>query len=243
MAFCNEAKYADKADFAKSLAECFKGMTVEDLCGYTKEELMAFVERKGGPDGLVPAWLEKHGLDGYLKSADTKKAKTRSSSSSPSKEMPELFDSIKGRDVSKANALVKPPVGDQWLCGMDKHQALFVRECYAWFYDEALKKKREAGCPGVIYTGNPGIGKSAWLNYALVRFLQDDYVVVLERAQESDYLVFREGSCVRQKHSRPVLDDLPDKAVYLFDPDESNSCPLKSNVFTIIASSPQEPKH
>ena len=128
------------------------------------------------------------------------------------------------------------------LCGLDKRQALFVRGCYAWFYDEALKKRSEAGCPGVIYTGNPGIGKSAWLNYALVRFLQDDYVVVLERAQESDYLVFREGSCVRQKHSRPDLDDLPDKAVYLYDPDESNSCPLKSNVFTIIASSPQE-KH
>ena len=76
VAFCNEAKYTQKGRKEKSLAECFEDMTVEDLCGFTKEELMAFVERKGGPDGLVPAWLEKHGLDGYLKSADTKKAKT-----------------------------------------------------------------------------------------------------------------------------------------------------------------------
>ena len=67
VALCTEAKYAEKGDFAKSLAECFKGMTVEDLCGYTEDKLMAFVERQGGPDGLVPAWLEKHGLRRYLR--------------------------------------------------------------------------------------------------------------------------------------------------------------------------------
>ena len=117
--------------------------------------------------------------------------------------MHELFVSIKGCEGQRAGET------SSWgsvLCGLDKRQALFVRGCYAWFYDEALKKRSEAGCPGVIYMGNPGIGKSAWLNYALVRFLQDDYVVVLERAQEGDYLVFRKGSCVRQKHRRPDLE-------------------------------------
>ena len=86
VAFCNEAKYTQKGRKEKSLAECFEDMTVEDLCGFTEDKLMAFVERKGGPDGLVPAWLEKHALDGYLKSADTKKAKTggdEGSSASP----------------------------------------------------------------------------------------------------------------------------------------------------------------
>ncbi len=66
--------------------------------------------------------------------------------------------------------------------------------------------------------------------------------MVLERAQEGDYFVFRDESCIRRKQQQPDLDDLPEKAVYLFDPDEGLSCPLKSNVFTIVASSPLE-KH
>ena len=103
---------------------------------------------------------------------------------------------------------------------------------------------KQPKCPGLIYTGNPGIGKSSWLNYALVRFLQDGYAVVLERVQEEDYLVFRDGVCThKEKRVRQsVLSELPEKSVYLFDPDEQDSCPLKSNVFTIVASSPQE-KH
>jgi hypothetical protein len=97
-------------------------------------------------------------------------------------------------------------------------------------------------CRGLIYTGNPGIGKSTWLNYALVRFLQDGYAVVLERAKASDHFVFQGGICIHKKHQRPDLDDFSEKAVYLFDPDENDSHPLESNVFTIVTSSPQE-KH
>jgi hypothetical protein len=65
---------------------------------------------------------------------------------------------------------------------------MFVRECYDWFYEQAIKTMSEMDskglriCPGLIYTGNPGIGKSTWLNYALMRFVQDGYGVVLERA-------------------------------------------------------------
>jgi hypothetical protein len=126
---------------------------------------------------------------------------------------------------------------------MGEGHELFVRECYEWFYEEAIRRMgTRPKCPGLIYTGNPGIGKSSWLNYALVRFVQDGYAVVLERAKCSDYFVFRSGACIRRKHKRPDLDDLPEKAVYLFDPDENDSHPLESNVFTIVASSPQE-KH
>jgi hypothetical protein len=157
--------------------------------------------------------------------------------------VPGLFEQIKAADVTGVNVLADPPNGRQWLCTLAEEEPLFVRECYAWFYEEAIRKMNaKPKCPGVIYTGNPGIGKSAWLNYALVRFLQDGYAVVLERAQEGDYFVFREKSCTRQKHQRPDLDELPEKAVYLFDPDERDSCPLESNVFTIVASSPLE-KH
>ena len=141
--------------------------------------------------------------------------------------------------------LVEPPNGKQWLCGLAEGESLFVRECYELFYDEALQKMGEdrmPQCPGLIYTGNPGIGKSSWLNYALVRFLQAGYAVVLERAKAGDYFVFQDGACKRWKRRRPDLDGLPDNAVYLFDPDERDSEALQSNVFTIVATSPQE-KH
>jgi hypothetical protein len=59
---CDEQRYSERGDFELSLAECFKGMDVRALKGYTKEELMAFVEGKGGPDGLVPGWLEENQL-------------------------------------------------------------------------------------------------------------------------------------------------------------------------------------
>lgn len=164
---------------------------------------------------------------------------------SSSKEVTALFEKIKGCNVLVANTLVDPPNGKQWLCGLEVGQPLFVRECYAWFYEEAIRKMDATPkCRGLIYTGNPGIGKSVWLNYALVRFLQDDYAVVLERAKMSDYFVFRDGVCSHQeKRVRiSVLEELPEKSVYLFDPDENDSHPLECNVFTIVASSPQE-KH
>lgn len=109
---------------------------------------------------------------------------------------------------------------------------------YGWFYDEAVRRMTEVGvreCPGLIYTGNSGIGKSSWLNYALVRFLQDGYAVVLERAKRKDYWLFQDGRCAyKDKRLRAsVLSRLPDKAVYLFDPDENDSHPLDSNVFTL----------
>ena len=73
VALCAE-EYAEKGDFAKSLADCLKGMKVKHLGGYTEDKLMAFVKSEGGPNGLVPAWLKQHGLrsylDGYVASMD-----------------------------------------------------------------------------------------------------------------------------------------------------------------------------
>ena len=169
------------------------------------------------------------------------------SSSSPSKEVTGLFGELIGCEMT-ANTLVEPPDGKKWLCGLEEKEPLFVRECYGWFYEEAKRKMNEGvipRCPGLIYTGNPGIGKSSWLNYALVRFLKDGYAVVLERAKANDYFVFRDGKCIHRR--KPVdifvLEELPkEKAVYLFDPDEKALEPLLSSVFTIVATSPQE-KH
>ena len=60
-------RYAERGKKERSLAECFKGMLVGDLRGFTEEKLMAFVERKKGPDGRVPAWLLEHGLESFLR--------------------------------------------------------------------------------------------------------------------------------------------------------------------------------
>jgi hypothetical protein len=224
-------------------------MKVSDLRSYTSSELMDHVMKHNGPDGLVLPWLDATNLRRVLRDYQSptilKKAKEDSSSSPPGL-VPGLFELIRDADVSTVNALVAPPDGKQWLCGLGQGKSMFVRECYDWFYKQAIKTMSEVdgqnlrNCPGLIYTGNPGIGKSTWLNYALVRFVQEGYAVVLERAKTHDYFVFQDGKCtIKEKRiSLSVLSSLK-KAVYLFDPDENESHPLESNVFTIVASSPQ----
>jgi hypothetical protein len=54
-----------REDYSK-LARCFGGMKVKHLMGFTEKTLMAFVEHKKGPDGLVPAWLKEHNLRPFL---------------------------------------------------------------------------------------------------------------------------------------------------------------------------------
>lgn len=68
-------EYAEKrGKFKCSLAECFDGMCVKHLKGYTEDTLKKHVMEHGGPDGLVPAWLEGNELGQYLKKS-TNKAK------------------------------------------------------------------------------------------------------------------------------------------------------------------------
>jgi hypothetical protein len=55
-----------REDYSK-LARCFGGMKVKHLMGFTEKTLMAFVEHKKGPDGLVPAWLVEKQLEQFLK--------------------------------------------------------------------------------------------------------------------------------------------------------------------------------
>ena len=53
--------------------------------------------------------------------------------------------------------------------------------------------------------------------------------------------MFQDGRCTYKEKSvsASVLSDLPERSVYLFDPDENESHPLESDVFTIVATSPQ----
>ena len=89
---CDEERYSERGDFERSLAECFKGLDVRALKGFTEETLMAFVAGKGGPHGFVPGWLKEKGLrrflDEYVSPIITKKAKDGDNSSSNSSASP-----------------------------------------------------------------------------------------------------------------------------------------------------------
>jgi hypothetical protein len=53
-------KYAARGQNGRSLAESFEGMEVRTLRAYTRDVLVAFVRKRGGPHDLVPEWLKEH---------------------------------------------------------------------------------------------------------------------------------------------------------------------------------------
>jgi hypothetical protein len=53
-----------------------------------------------------------------------------------------VFKLIRDADVSTANTLV-PPDGKQWLCRLGQGKSMFVRECYDWFYKQAIATMAE----------------------------------------------------------------------------------------------------
>jgi hypothetical protein len=137
-------------------------------------------------------------------------------------------------------ALVPAPDGFDWPCGLTRGERLYVRKCYEPFFQAAWAAlvKNYAGC---IFTGNPGIGKSVWLNFALVRFLQLGRRVVLQRAGKEGYWLFSKTSCCRVGVGFPELDSEKWRdVVYLFDdPNETGASPRDTDAFTIVACSPQ----
>jgi hypothetical protein len=160
-------------------------------------------------------------------------------------EMAGVFDAYKNINVSVARSLVNaPPSG--WLFGLLEGSPMFIRECYPQFFDYAMEIRKSSvdGTAGCIFIGNPGIGKSCWLNFALVRLLQMGVTVFVERMSKGDVWLFKDGKCWYEEHSskgsllRREIDD--DKtAVYLFDPDMGKGEPtFPVKAFTIVASSP-----
>ncbi len=232
------------------LKKYFSELLARNLIGKTEAGWEQAVESRGGPWQLVSGWFETYDMWRYLKGyverqvPETplkKRGKDGGESSSPAGEVRNLYDALRACRVD-SGSLVAAPEGFDWPCGLEKGKKLYVRECYAPFFEAAvvIEKKKFAGC---IFTGNPGIGKSVWLNYAVVRFLQVGRRVVLQRAGKKGYWLFSEASCCREKGELPDLDSKRWKdVVYLFDPDENDSSPVAADVFTIVATSPQQ-KH
>ena len=163
----------------------------------------------------------------------------------------DVYNAFKGVDVSTTGALVSPPDGLHWFCSDLRSSSMFIRSCYKEFWNFAVEVKNlsgDDGGAGCLFIGNPGIGKSCWLNYTLIRLLQEDKTVLLERTQHGDRWLFKDGRCYQAKQERDLIQlmDVIERdagAFYLFDPDKEGSDePKPVDAFTIIASSPNN-KH
>lgn len=99
---------------------------------------------------------------------------------------------------------------------------LFVRDCYPKLYEESLRQFKHRK-QAVFIVGTPGIGKSCFLDYLLVKYVsQKQKVLYLSGTQDKAYL-FSEHGPVREAGLKAGLNDLkPDEFdVVLFDPHET----------------------
>lgn len=130
--------------------------------------------------------------------------------------------------------------------------SLFVRPCYETLYKHALEEAKENG---VLLLGNPGIGKSAWLNYVLIRVIKEKRfkTIVLERrstsCQTRSLLIVRKGlvrKLVTGDFDSELTKWLSQKAtLYMYDPPEFDLEPVFDAgvaAKVIVAASPND-KH
>lgn len=136
----------------------------------------------------------------------------------------------------------------QWLTSNHKGMQLFVRECYPRMFALATDIAKQNG-GGLVFTGNPGIGKSWFLNYALWKLLQDNKTVLFESVSKNTLWLFKDGKVEMTKPDeatkRSELYDAvksDQDAWYLFDPGEIAKEPIEIAPFTIVSASPN-PKH
>jgi hypothetical protein len=154
---------------------------------------------------------------------------------------------LKDCDVSQPQSRVEPPPrGSLVAVWTTRENKVCLSDRATRTFTNVPRRHATNGVPGAIFTGSPGIGKSARINYAVVCFLQDGYSIVLQRPKLKDYFLFQQDG-QKSLHHRETdyvshRSTMPDTSVYWYDPTEIDLEPLESNVFTIVASSPQE-KH
>ena len=139
-------------------------------------------------------------------------------------------------------APISLPGSYKWFT--EPSQTLFVRECYDQLFEEISNRIQPSG--GVILVGNPGIGKSWFLNYVLIRLLQGSkYDIIFEVPRMMGLHYFKDGEVrlIRWEdrdrfYSLPEVKNNPN-IIHLrdFDHDRRVGVPLIEG-FTICASSP-----
>lgn len=143
---------------------------------------------------------------------------------------------IQKTEIGEDGLVLSLPENHSWIAQVPSRH-LYVRQCCSKLYQHLVTLK-DAGNKGAVITGNPGIGKSWFLNYLLFKWITDKKGRVYFQSQEEQmsWLFSEEGVSVVYHPQLLEADDL-----YLFDPAEKGSGqPVKSNAFTIIASSPDK---
>jgi len=126
-------------------------------------------------------------------------------------------------------------------------QALYVRPCYLRLLERivALWRGSVIGKRGVVVSGNPGIGKSLFLCYVMLRAAIEKRTVAYERRESDEVFVcYPDGSVIlSHRKSSTFLEALQDeRCFYLFDPagKQDSVEPLHLNVraSSLVVSSP-----
>jgi len=140
-------------------------------------------------------------------------------------------------DSVKADDVILLPKQILWLTAGLSSSPLLIRRCYVDLFEE-VKQLHSIGSPGVIITGNPGIGKSYFLMYCLIRFgCFENKAVVFQSIQKMKMWLFKgkeKPICLQYPYPDANAD------VYLVDSGSPSSEPLSTQLFTILACSPKK---
>lgn len=112
---------------------------------------------------------------------------------------------------------------------------------------DIAKNMYDSNVKALLLIGNPGIGKSWFLNYCLFQASKIENIrVVFEQIKEGVYHIFYPDGSVNTFTGRPndrIFSESGNRDIYLFDPYENDIEPYPSQIaFTIVASSP-DTKH
>lgn len=147
--------------------------------------------------------------------------------------------------MSVVGSVCDPPKGHMWPCGDIGQKPLFVRQCYSDLFEEAILRidaPKGGGKSGLVLVGSPGIGKSCFLNYLLVRLLQAGKTMCAQFESRWATWIFKDGrSRACKDFSLPHEMECNPAVVHLFDPKKKGgSGPPLAMPFCIIASSPKD---
>jgi hypothetical protein len=154
----------------------------------------------------------------------------------------DLYHCLENLDVSTPGR-VRLPAPFSFFTETRTDMPLYVRPCYNDLWRLVLRAIETKPGRGVVFSGNPGIGKSWLLNYFLIKLLQDKKTVVFQQAKYNQSWIFdwdnksvtyvAETNVHNEKLSALLSNK---KTVRLFDPMEG--APTFTPAFTIMSSSP-----
>jgi hypothetical protein len=117
---------------------------------------------------------------------------------------------------------------------------IWFRSCYEGLFNKIMDLYNQNRAEiGVLVTGNPGIGKSFFLIYLLLRFAKLKKTIILQLAEKKKAFLFKPGQDpIVVLRPLAELEELEDKSTIFLHNPKANKEPLFVNAFTVLASSP-----